>query len=219
MILGAGVGFIGGVVGFLVAQAVLFPVGELFLSYSNFEKLGLPLSRSVGWGIVGLFVGVGEGVRARSGKKIAVGLLGGLLGGLSGGLVLEYSRYIVSSIHISRLLGLTVLGLAIGLFYGLIERGMAAGVLRVLNGRLKGKEYLLNQNRIRIGSSRRCDIVMTGYELADRHAQIRIKKGEALLSRTEGKPVLVNEKTISEHRLKYEDVIKIGSAKVFYRYQ
>jgi hypothetical protein len=221
MLIGAIAGVIGGVIGLLAGQAALFVVGGLFLStYRRFQTVGLPIARAIGWAFLGIFVGVAEGIRAGSGKKIGIGLLGGLIGGLVGGFALEYSRLYLPKALPSRLIGLVILGLAIGLFYGIIERSMAFGVLRVLNGRLKGKEFVLNEGRIRIGRSRRNQITLDPYEnLADRQAQIRFRKGEAVLTNLEPKyPVLVNDQPVTEHRLKYEDVLKIGSAKLFYRY-
>jgi hypothetical protein len=166
-------------------------------------------------------VGLAEGIRAGSAKKTGIGLLGGLIGGLIGGFALEYSRLYMPQNIPARLIGLIILGFAIGLFYGIIERSMAFGVLRVLNGRLKGKEYILNENRIRIGKARRNQITLEPYDdLAERQAEIRFRKGEALLTNLESaNPVLVNDQPVKEARLKYEDVLKIGSAKLFYRYE
>lgn len=222
MLLGALIGLIGGVVGLLAGQAVLFLLGGVFLrSYRSFQQVLLPVSRAVGWACLGVFVGMAEGFRAGSPKKIAIGFLGGLIGGLVGGFALEYSRLFLPEQVPSRLIGLMVLGLAIGVFYGLVERGMSFGVLRILNGRMKGKEFILNENRIRIGGSKRNEITLVPYEkLADRQAEIRIRRGEAVLTNLEPKyPVLVNDRPIQEQRLKYEDVLKIGSAKLFYRYE
>ena len=194
---------------------------ESMRSQASFARVVLPVARAVAWAVLGLFVGAAEGVRARSARKVAVGSLGGLAGGLLGGALLEYSRLLLPLPGASRLIGLTILGVAIAFFYGLIERGFAAGVLRVLNGRLKGKEFLINQRRMRIGSARGADIALAGYEgLADRHAVVRLRRGEVVLAAVEGAgPVLVNEKPVSEHPLKYEDVVKIGSAKLFFRYE
>jgi hypothetical protein len=220
ILVGAAVGVVGGAIGFLVGQAALLVIGELALrSYRSFQRVGLPISRAIGWGVLGIFIGVVEGFRARSGKKIAVGLLGGLLGGLAGGFVLEYLRLLVPGFRFTRLVGLVILGAAVAVFYGLIERGLAHGVLRVLNGALKGKEYLLTQSRVRIGRSRRNEVALTPYEdLADRQAEIRARRGEAVLINLEPKrPLLVNERSVREHRLKYDDVIRIGSVKLFYR--
>ena len=111
----------------------------------------LPVSRAIGWAVLGVFVGAGEGVRAASLKKIAVGVLGGLVGGLVGGFALEYAALLFPQLAYPRLLGFLILGLAIGVFYGLVERGLSFGVLRLLTGPLKGKEFLLNQRRMNIG--------------------------------------------------------------------
>jgi hypothetical protein len=222
MLLGAVVGLIGGAVGFLAGQAALWLIGELFLrSSGNFQWVVLPVSRAIGWAVLGVFVGAIEGIRAASAKKILVGILGGFLGGLAGGFALEYSRLLFPHLALSRLIGLVILGFAIGLFYGLIEQGMAFGIIRMLTGELKGKEFLLNQGRMRIGKSRRNEVALPAYaDLADRQAQIKIVKGEVVLTNLEPKlPMLVNEQKVQEQRLKLGDVIKIGSAKIFFKYE
>ncbi len=222
MLLGAVVGLIGGAAGFLAGQAALWLIGELFMrSYGNFQWVVLPISRAIGWAVLGIFVGAVEGIRAMSAKKILVGILGGFLGGLAGGFALEYSRLLIPLIALSRLIGLVILGLAIGLFYGLIEQGMAFGIIRILTGDLKGKEFLLNQGRMRIGKSRRNEVALPTYaDLADRQAQLKVVKGDVVLTNLEPKlPMLVNEQKVQEQRLKLGDVIKIGSAKIFFKYE
>jgi hypothetical protein len=219
---GALAGCLGGAVGLLAGQAALWLIGGLALrSYRSFQTVVLPVSRAIGWAVLGIFVGIGEGLRAGSPRKAAVGILGGLVGGLAGGFVLEYARLLLPRLSYPRLAGFVILGLAIGAFYGLIERGLAHGVLRVLTGALKGKEFLLNQNRMRIGCSRRNEIALAAYEgLADRQAELRIRRGEVFLSNLESRlPVLVNEQKIQEHKLKYGDVIRIGPARLFYKYE
>jgi hypothetical protein len=222
MLLGALVGCVGGAIGLLAGQAVLWLIGTLVMqSYGNFQRVVLPLSHAIGWAVLGMFVGAGEGVRAGSWKKVGIGILGGLTGGLLGGFVLEYSRLLLPDMSVSRLIGFAALGLAIGGFYGLIERGMSFGILRILTGAMKGKEFLLNQRRMRIGRSARNEIALPSYkDLADRQAQVRIHKGEVVLINLEPRlPILVNEQKIEEKRLKLGDVIKIGSARIFYKYE
>ncbi|MFI5367621.1 MAG: FHA domain-containing protein [Spirochaetia bacterium] len=238
VLLGAIVGCVGGGLGLLAGQAVLWLIGTLAMqSYANFQRVVLPFSHAIGWAVLGVFVGAGEGVRAGSLKKIGIGILGGVAGGLLGGFVLEYGRLLLSHVGISRLLGFAVLGLAIGGFYGLIERGMSFGIFRILTGALKGKEFLLNQRRMRLGRSPRNEIALPSYEdLADRQAQVRIRKGEVVLVNLEPRlPILVNEQKIAEstvprggestgnrgaeRRLKFGDVIRIGSARIFYKYE
>ena len=222
MLLGAAIGLIGGAAGALAGQAALWLIGGIFLlSYRDMQWVVLPVSRAIGWAVLGVFVGAAEGVRAGSPKKVFVGVLGGLVGGILGGAALEYSRLLLPHFAFFRLLGLIILGLAIGLFYGLIEQGMSYGVLRILAGGLKGKEFLLNQKRMRIGRSSRVEIALPMYTgLADVQAAIRIRKGEPVLSNLDaGCPLLVNEQKVSEKKLKLGDVIKIGSARIFYKFE
>ncbi len=222
MALGAAVGLVGGALGALVGQAALWLIGGLVLrSYANFQWVVLPVSRAIGWAVLGIFVGAGEGVRASSPKKITVGVIGGLLGGIVGGFALEYSRLLLPHTFFSRLIGLLILGCAIAFFYALIEQGMSFGVVRILTGELKGKEFLINQGRMRIGRSRRAEIALPTYEdLADTQAELRIRKGDLYLANLEPRlPMLVNEKKTEEQKLKLGDVIKIGSAKIFYKYE
>ncbi len=219
--LGALVGCVGGAAGALAGQAALWLFGGIFLlSYKNTEWVVLPVARAIGWAVLGIFVGAGEGVRARSPKKIAVGVLGGFLGGILGGFALEYCRLLLPGFAFFRLVGLVLLGLAIGFFYGLIEQGMSFGVLRILAGELKGKEFLLTERRVRIGRSPRNEIALPAYEdLADLQADIRVRKGEPVITNLETKvPMLINEEKVQERKLKLGDVIKIGSARIFYKY-
>jgi hypothetical protein len=219
--LGALVGCGGGAAGALVGQAALWLFAGVFLlSYKNMQWVVLPVSRAIGWAVLGIFVGAGEGVRARSPKKIAVGIMGGFLGGLVGGFALEYSRLLLPGFAFFRLVGLILLGLGIGFFYSLIEQGMAFGVLRILAGELKGKEFLLTERRMRIGRSSRNEIALPAYQdLADLQADIRVKKGEPVITNLEPKvSMLINEEKVQEKKLKLGDVIRIGSARIFYKY-
>jgi hypothetical protein len=221
-LLGALVGCVGGGVGLLAGQAALWLIGTLVMqSYANFQRVVLPLSHAIGWAVLGVFVGAGEGVRAGSWKKIGIGILGGLTGGLLGGFVLEYGRLLLPRVGFSRLFGFAMLGLAIGGFYGLIERGMSFGIFRILTGGLKGKEFLLNQRRMGLGRSPRNEIALPSYEdLADRQALVRVHKGEVVLVNLEPRlPMQVNEQKFPERRLKYGDVIRMGSLRIFYKYE
>ncbi len=220
MAFGALAGLIGGAAGVLAGQAALWLIAGIFLrSYQSFQWVVLPVSRAIGWAVLGLFVGAGEGVRAASPKKIAVGALGGLLGGLAGGFVIEYLRLLGPGLAASRLVGLVVLGAAISAFYGIIEQGMSFGVLRVLTGELRGKEYLLNQRRLRIGRSRRNEIALPSYQgLADVQARVEVRRDEPVLVNLQpGVPVLVNELRVTERALKFGDVIKVGPVKIWYK--
>lgn len=216
------VGLMGGAVGFLAGQGILFIMTQiLFYSNTALESTGIPISRTVGWAVLGVFIGAIEGIRSRSMTKLQVGVLGGLLGGFLGGMVLEYLKLHMSAILFARLSGLLVLGLLIGLFYSLFEKKFSRGVLKLLNGKLKGKEYLLVQRSTKIGTSPRSDIYLNGYfNVNDRHAEIQAKRGKLFLkNRLANKSVKVNEDAVEEQILRFEDVVQIGSAKFLFYHQ
>ncbi len=221
---GAGLGLLGGVLGFVVGQAVLFVVGEsLLVREEDLRAVGFPLARALGWAVLGLFVGATEGIRAWSLRKAAMGVAGGFLGGFVGGAVIEYGSVHMEQAPLVRFVGLMLLGASIALFHALIERQLSFGVLRLLNGRYKGKEFVVNQRRTVVGSGQDADFILNGYrEVLERHARLRYKDRELYIepaAGTQAAAVLVNNRPVAEHRLKYEDVIKIGSAKLFFRHE
>jgi hypothetical protein len=216
---GAIAGAAGGFASALVAQAFLFYVGErIFQAAGGRLDGGLVIARSLGWLVVGASIGLGEGIRAGSGKKMALGIAGGSLGGFAGGLAFTLLSLYVPGFYLGRLVALLFLGGLIGLLYSLLERRFAVGSLKALNGPLKGKEFLINQRALVLGAGPECDIRLQGYrEVAERHAALRAKRGELRLKRADGR-VLLNDKEAMEEKLRLDDVIQIGSAKFLYGY-
>jgi len=222
------VGTVGGVIGSFVAQALLFLSGESLMQGAPQRSLILfVLARAVGWAIVGCAIGTSEGVRAKSLKKALFGALGGLGGGFAGGLLFvslgsvspnAYARA-SPNFYGGRLLALATMGGLISFLYSLLEKRFAAGSFKVLNGPLKGKEFLMNQRRISIGSTDRLDIVLKGYQgIAPLHARIKAEGGgKVAIEKKEGR-ILVNDQETDRATLELDDVIKIGSAKFLYGY-
>jgi len=222
IITGIIIGALGGILGFLTAQFILFLLGgKLIQSDKNFTLILLPMARAAGWAVLGIFIGIIEGIRSGSVKKIIIGLIGGLLGGIFGGLALEYIGIVIPNVLFSRLIGLIIFGFFIGLFYGFIEKSLSSGILRLLNGNSKGKEYLINQRKLKIGKSGKNDIVLNDYAIMeDSHALINVKRGKIIIKNlSKSNPVHVNDDAVNEKELKYEDVIKIGSAKFLFKYR
>lgn len=216
------VGAVGGAAGFLIGQGALFLVSDMFFhSNKTMQAYGIPISRTIGWGFLGCFIGMVEGVRARSWPKIKVGMIGGIVGGLLGGVAIYGMNTLLPSFSFNRLIGLAILGFLIGLFYGLFEKQFAQGVLKLLNGRLKGKEYLLVQKTIRVGTSDKADIQLTGYKnIAETHALLSTSGGNVIIRPVQSEHrVIVNEVNTAEHPLKLEDVVQIGSAKFLFFYK
>jgi CDP-diglyceride synthetase len=221
LITGLAAGVIGGAVGFLAGQGLLFSLLQRGASsFRSQHYILVPLARVVGWMVLGLCIGVSEGIRAGSLKKSLIGAAGGTLGGLLGGAAIEYLRTFYPELIYTRLAGLVLFGLLIALFYSLLERSASLGVVHILNGRRRGKEYCFAQNRMSAGSSRKNDIVLEGYAgVEPRHVRFRVRGRDVYLVNT-GKSgsVLINEEPMQEEQLlKYEDVIQLGAAKLFFK--
>lgn len=222
IITGTLVGLAGGMIGFLLGQTTLFLIGSrLIVSMKDFNTKGLLISRAFGWILLGVFIGSIEGIRAKSVRKITAGLIGGLSGSLLAALFLEYSRIIMPDFTYRRIVAFIIFGLFIGLFYGLAEKSLSFGVLRLLNGKYKGKEFLINQRKIKIGCSAKNDIALIDYaNIQDFHGLVYVKGGEVYLKHTSDTGrITINDEPIAEQRLKLEDVIKIGDAKFFYKFK
>lgn len=222
---GAMIGSLGGATGFLIGQAVLLVLGEhLAVPGSSLYTYAIPLARAVGWAILGAFAGASEGFRARSRLKIQAGSIGGLLGGALGGSAVEYGRILTGAVPAARLAAFLLLGVAIALCYALVERRLSFGVLRLLNGPWKGREFIINQRSIRIGTADSCDVAVSGYsKLAANHLSIEVR-GKDLYAVAADKPIRVNDeqyrsgdKAEPAGPLKFEDVIAAGEAKFLYR--
>jgi hypothetical protein len=221
MITGVIAGLIGGSVGFLAGQGLLFLLLQRGASsFRSQHYVAVPLARVVGWAVLGICIGVSEGIRAGSLKKSLIGAAGGVAGGILGGAAIEYLRTFYPDLIYIRLAGLVLFGLFIAIFYSLLERSASLGVVHILNGRRRGKEYCFAQNRMSVGSARSNDIVLEGYRgVEPRHVRFRVRGRDVYLADTskQGK-VLVNEEPVSDERLlKYEDVIQLGSAKLFFK--
>ncbi len=216
------IGVPGGALGFLVGQESLFLLGEYSMhSNQDFQQFAIPISRIVGWTSFGVFVGVIEGVRSFSMVKIKIGVLGGLLGGLFGGIAMEGFQLFLQNIEYSRLFGFLVLGLLIAFMYSLVEGQFSQGLLKLLNGDLKGKEYLLLQGRNRLGSSPKMDIQINKYsDILPDHANFLVHKGNVTYRSVNQSKILINDEPAeADQRLKMEDVIQVGSAKFLFAYQ
>ncbi len=76
--------------------------------------------------MVGVAMGLGQGIALRSKRLLIYGLLGGVVGGLLGGMLFDPIDMIVLgpdkvSAHWSRLIGLAVIGASVGAMIGIVE--------------------------------------------------------------------------------------------------
>lgn len=217
---GIGIGGVGGMVGFVVGQgALLLLVTGFFNSASSFRTVGLPVSKAVGWAAFGVFLGSVEGGRSRSWLAVRNGVVGGIVGGFIGGLAFEFIRAADPGNTLSRLVGLVLLGLAIGLFYALVELQFSGASMYLLNGKSKGKEFPISKSVTTIGSSEAADICIPGYaKVMPFQAEVHKKpKGTYVLvnGQSTGPAVtMVNDKAPAskEVALDQDSVVRVGSA-------
>jgi len=222
MRMGVLIGGLGGIVGFLLGQGFLLYLGDFFLqSAKDLREWGIPFSKVISWMVLGIFLGAIEGVRSLSFQKIRVGKLGGAIGGLLGGFALEFLPLLFPGMGYTDLLGLCLLGLMIGLSFGLVEEQFSTAVLRMLNGPFKGKEYLLLAKSSLIGETPKAEICLEGYKrVTPKEAKAQIKKGKVhLVSLSGSKEIKVNDQPLGAEALAPEDIIQIGSAKLIFYYR
>lgn len=211
-LVGLSVGMIGGIVGGFIGQILLAGIIQYF---PNSDLALLLIARTCGWAIVGVFVGISEGVRALSVRKMILGAIGGLIGGALGGFSLEVlSQYWTSSSFL-RLFGLVLMGTMISLFYTFFDKKYSFGILRVLNGSQAGKKYRINQKKMDLGSGN-CTMIFNDYDdVNDKEIELNVKKGViTIIDEKIENNLYVNEKATTKTQLKYGDVIKAGSVKL-----
>jgi hypothetical protein len=234
--LGAAVGLIVGLLGAfvftMIAGLVYGPINSLAMrqsgtSIGSLSALGFGLQiagRGLAWSLAGLSMGIGQGIALRSRRVLLYGLLGGALGGLLGGLLFDPIGMVVigadaPSSHVSRLIGIVVIGASVGGMIGLVERLTRNSWLRMLEGPLTGKEFLIFRDTMRLGSSPRSEIYLfNDSTVSEHHATIRSVADACEIERVrESDPVLVNNRAIVRVRLRHGDVIRLG--KIAFQYQ
>ncbi len=218
VLLGAFWGILSGVAGFSAGQFLL----SLLMRIQADPELTPPPAvltavRGGSWALFGLLLSLMEGVKRRSPRLLAVGALGGLTGGLAGGTVLQLLQGLFPGILLARMAGFLLLFSLLGFFYSFFEWKLSWGVLYLLNGPRKGREYLINQRRIRIGTDDFSDIVLEGYRgVRPEHANLAVREGRLWIEKMDSEAVVrVNEEETEDQELKYEDVIHLGQARFF----
>lgn len=218
------VGFVGGFVFSLIAGIIYSPLNHLALNLSDtgagLSPLGFAIQvigRSLAWCLAGAAMGLGQGIALRSKRLLLYGLLGGIVGGLLGGLLFDPIDMILlgpdkPSAAWSRFAGFAVIGLSVGAMIGIVELLARDAWLRMTQGPLTGKEFLIFKDVMNIGSSPRSDIYLFNDPLvAEQHAMIRALGDECEVeARQAASPVLLNNRAITRARLRHGDNVTIG---------
>jgi hypothetical protein len=154
-----GLGFAGGLLGGLLGSILGACIFGLLQAV---PVLGF-LSRVLGWTLIGVGVGVTEGIFDRNIKKIRNGLFGGAVGGFLAGLFFVPISYVIGNPMSSRAFAFVLLGLCIGLFIGLAQVILKEAWLTVEQGFRAGRQMILGQDQITMGTSEKASLIFIAY--------------------------------------------------------
>lgn len=172
----------------------------------------LVAARTTGWALTGLMLGVAVGLAGLSLRNMVKGAVGGWVGGFVGGLLFDVINLGGGGGTMSRLIGLCVLGLAIGLAIGLVQELTKNAWLAVEAGRLSGRQFRLERPTITVGRAEENAVGLFGDpHVQARHAVItRQGDGWEIRNLAVQAGTTVNGKVIESAPLADGDTIKIG---------
>jgi hypothetical protein len=222
-LVGLFVGFVGGFVSSIIANIAYSPLHHLAMKQAGatgLSSMGFMLQmvgRSIAWCLAGCAMGLGQGIALRSKRLLIYGLIGGVVGGLLGGLLFDPIDLVLlgsdkPSAALSRMIGLGVIGLCVGATIGIVELLARDAWLRMTQGPLTGKEFLVFKDVMNIGSSPRSDIYLfNDAQVAENHAILRAVGDECEIeARQATNPVLLNNRSVTRARLRHGDNVTIG---------
>ena len=165
---GLAVGFVGGLVSVIIAGFMFVITSAIAIQFSkkppqNGELptglgfLFFMMGRASAWALAAVPAGIGQGIALREPKVLLNGLLGGVLGGLLGGMAFDplYKIFVSADgeASLSRGVGLTLIGLMVGLFVGMVEQWTKSAWLLMKAGPLAGKQFVVFRNPTVLGSA------------------------------------------------------------------
>jgi hypothetical protein len=214
VLVSAGIGLVGGALGAVLGTAL-------------YEAGGRQLIWLVaGWMVAGLLIGAASGLHdvlqaqlagrelRQPVKKTLNGIYGGVLGGFLGGfpfgLLLDSQTLPLSGLAI----GLTVLGLCIGLMVALAQVFLKEAWVAVEIGRRAGRQMMLSKDETTIGRAEGCDLGLFGEQGIEKvHARIMMRNSRYVLedANTPG-GTFINESRVERPTLLNNgDAIRVGS--------
>jgi Inner membrane component of T3SS, cytoplasmic domain len=224
-LVGALVGFVGGLVSGVIAEIIYAPLTTAAASQLASESAGARsvgfllqmVARMLAWTLAGAAMGLGQGIALRSPRLLSYGFLGGVIGGMLGGLLFDPLDLVVLGAdrvgaEWARLIGFAVIGAAVGAMIGIVELMTRDAWLRMIEGPLAGKEFLMFRDVMNIGASPKSEIYLfNDPKVAQTHATIRMIGDQCEISaRDKVNPLLVNGQVVRTSRLRHGDRIHIG---------
>jgi pSer/pThr/pTyr-binding forkhead associated (FHA) protein len=191
-----------------VVPNFLLAVGDWYRSHGVSLRF-IFLARLGAYAIFGAILGLSVGLTSFSPGNLLKGAVGGGFGGFAGGLFWVLG----GNGTIARMCSLTVTGLGIGLFIGLVNELTKVAWLTMEGGRFKGRQFRCDRSVINLGRAEENEVGLFGDpEVIARHACIERDEEEFVLkdlSRREG--TALNGRKIDRQSLRDGDLIQIGS--------
>jgi hypothetical protein len=183
--------------------------------YNDYVLSQLHLPRGIAWALVGITVGLTVGLASRSWKRLGLAVAGGVLGGFIGGFIFDF----ISGEATAQIVGIVILGGLIGGAVALLEQVAKSRWIEIAAGGMAGKQFILYQAEITIGSAPTSDITLIkdpgiapiAARVTSRGSQTTI---EAL---NQNCPVYLNGRLMARENLSDQDIISIGSTEIRFR--
>jgi hypothetical protein len=174
------------------------------------------LNSGMARGIIGLAAGLAVGAHSKSVRRILVTGAGGLVGGFVGGFVFDF---VSGGQDAAQITGLAITGGAVGLAVSLLEQATKQSWLEIVKGGMAGKQFILYQKEITIGSSPAANITLIkDPAIAPVAAMIRRQgSGAVIVSQINGVPISVNGQSGQELALLEGAVIVLGGTELRFR--
>jgi hypothetical protein len=222
LLTGAVCGLIAAFLGGLIYEK-LSGLSQDFMSGSGAFILQM-FRRGLAWMIVGTGMGLGQGFALKSRRLLLNGFIGGLIGGLIGGILFDPISILLSDpaslsgAEMSRAIGLSIIGAAVGLMIGITDIMTRSAWLRVIAGPLRGKEFSFYQSPIRLGSSPKNEIYLfKDPKIAPVHANInKLRDTFEIADNNTETGTLVNGQRVKRKRLVDGDRLQIGDSEFVY---
>jgi hypothetical protein len=214
-------GAVGGALGMYLGDQI----NHLLIKVLGANIVVTMLARGLGWSVLGVAIGMSEGIAARSLGKFSYGMLGGAAGGFVGGALFElfhaFYRASLSTTFFWSALGLVILGACIGSLSALVQSVFEPASVRVVRGWQEGREYPLEKPATLLGRAEHADIALfRDMKVEKQHCIIKRQREKYILVNNGAPPesTLVNERP-TLHTVELQDGDRIQLGNVILRFQ
>jgi hypothetical protein len=174
------------------------------------------VNRGLAWSILGLAAGLSVGIASMAIKRVLVTGAGGFIGGFAGGFTFDF---IAGDEALAQITGLAITGAAVGLSVSLLEQVTKSSWLEIVRGGMAGKQFILYQSQITLGSSPSANITLIkDPAIAPIAATIkRVGSSVKIIAADRSKPISVDGASSFERQLSDGSSIILGSTELRFR--